>query len=256
MFSTNIILVLCVVGIIEKSNTAGNENISDTVDAASTSGTSGVVNTKPNVDNLTYEQWQEIFKRYDNDNDGFISTSEFQILVFNEFQGFLTIRQAETYFYLIKLEESNELELEQLIQMKPIIFVLSKGKSELDIEYFGKKNSQLSTQEVVYTIAILFKNVFSDEKEVLEVLKLFGQNEISTIEWTKYCEILKMLGATLMMATIHTRFRANDNGVVDFADNVSLCHNSVLSLVSPGTPPTEFYNEFKRILDLLKCQGE
>ncbi|XP_050428993.1 uncharacterized protein LOC126838535 [Adelges cooleyi] len=226
MFSKNIIILLCVVCFMVKISTAGKGNIAD---EASISGTSTV---DINLDELTTNQWQKIFEKYDTNNIGSISSKELQKLIFEVFHGFLTVRHAELYVELINLKQSREIGLKQLEKMKPIIGFLSqtdstpKAKEDDTISSDNdvntktnpykrlnpNQNEAILKKEFVESITSNYKIVFSSEEETLEILDLIGPIETWPIEWPKFEEILKMLSASYLVVSLYNVFCSMDKG--------------------------------------------
>ncbi|XP_050437775.1 uncharacterized protein LOC126843985 isoform X2 [Adelges cooleyi] len=213
MFLKKIILLLCVLGRIEKSISTEGETISDTVDEASTSGTSTVrsntavskkastygphvVNINPNLKKLTNKEWKAIFDKYDIEKKGSISATILQKLLYNEFKVFITIRHAQCYTNEINDHKSSEIGWKVVKKMKPIITVLSQRES---LEEYTNliKSENTSCENFVVTIRSKFEKVFENENEVLEVLKVVGHDEKLPINSADYHEILKMLTASL-----------------------------------------------------------
>ncbi|XP_050428996.1 uncharacterized protein LOC126838537 [Adelges cooleyi] len=213
MFSKNIVLLLCVVCFIVKNSTADDEKIADE--------TSTVIKGTNLIDFGTV-QWQELFNKYDiiTDSEGSISTEDLQKLVFKEFNGVLTVRQAKTYIHLINLKQSYRIGLEQLDKMKPIIFALSQR--EMSVEY--NDEDEITRGYFVSEITEGFKKLFSNKKEVLEVLDLLNvQNESFPMQSTKYEEIVRMLFASVKVENIYKGFCKGDfnkNGVINYDDLV------------------------------------
>ncbi|XP_050428991.1 uncharacterized protein LOC126838534 [Adelges cooleyi] len=262
MFSKNIILLLCVVCFIVKSSATDKEKkkwfslpffrekkINHIAEEASTVG---VIDERPVKSNkfegvkvcsdaqkklveLTTDQWQNIFETYDTNNIGSLSLEEFQKLVFENFRGFLTIREARCYAHAINTNKPKKCEigLKQLENLKPMIFVLSQREN---IEKDEQVDS-ISSETFINEIMEKFKNLFNDKEEVLEVLKLFDQNENSPIERAMYEEILQMLTASKRMLRIHGSFCLMDedhNGVFD-ADELKAWMNEYTESATKGS---------------------
>ncbi|XP_050435003.1 uncharacterized protein LOC126842160 [Adelges cooleyi] len=197
MLSTNIILLLCVVGFKADDGPSWT-------------------NINPNLNNLSTKKWKKIFNQYDSLNVGLISATELQKLLYGEFQVFLTIRQANEYTYLINLLKNHEIGLKQVKKMEPIIHILSQRNTEEEKENFIE-NYNLSKEVFVDKIASYFTELFLDKKEVLEVLKVVGHDAKLPIESKKYQKIIKMLTASQRMARIHKDFYLNNGDPdVDF----------------------------------------
>ncbi|XP_050435489.1 uncharacterized protein LOC126842522 [Adelges cooleyi] len=185
-------------------------------------------NMNPNLHKLTADDWEKKFKKYDKDHNGLISAKELQQLLFKEFAGFLTVRQAKTYIHLINSKKNDEMGLEDLIQMKPIIFVLSQRTIRKDLpgsiriadhdtisgEAFVNINMNLSS----------FKNLFSNEEEFKELLKLIDQKKNRSIKMKKVHDTQEMLGESIEMARIHQQFLIFGRGM-NFHEYICQCHN-------------------------------
>lgn len=67
-------------------------------------------------------QWEQMFNNYDNGEKGFLSPEELQKLIYEEFRGFITIRNLKTYLHLINLKsniENKTIFNEKIIQNLP-----------------------------------------------------------------------------------------------------------------------------------------
>ncbi|XP_050429903.1 uncharacterized protein LOC126839026 isoform X2 [Adelges cooleyi] len=205
MFSKNIILLLFVVSFTVKSITAGSGEI---VEAATSErivddGSTSTGNKK--LKDMTDEQWANLFKQYDTDEDGIISPKEFQNLVFNEFSGFLTVHDADIYKTLISKDKSKT-ELEMLKNMKPIIYLLTKRISKVEIGNVNK-NDTYSKESFVEVIKEneQARKLFSDENEISEILNLISQKEWP-IDLAKLEELLKMIKTSQMIVQCYEEF--------------------------------------------------
>ncbi|XP_050429895.1 uncharacterized protein LOC126839024 isoform X4 [Adelges cooleyi] len=253
MFSKSIILLLCVVSFTVKSITASNGEIpAGTVETASSGDIpAGTVETASSgeipaekeetatserivddgststgnkkLKDMTDEQWANLFKQYDTDEDGIISPKEFQNLVFNEFSGFLTVHDADIYKTLISKDKSKT-ELEMFKNMKPIIYLLTKRTSKVEIGNVNK-NDTYSKESFVEVIKEneQARQLFSDANEISEILNLISQKVKWPINWTKLEEILKMVADSLMMVHIYEGFckiDQDEDGVINVDDLV------------------------------------
>ncbi|XP_050429899.1 uncharacterized protein LOC126839025 isoform X2 [Adelges cooleyi] len=248
MFSKNIILLVCVVSFIVKSITAyGGEIPAGTVETASSGEIpAGTVETVTsvivddgststgniNLDEITDDQWKSIFIKHDTDKSGSISSKELQKLVFDEFNGFLPVGHADIYIHLLKSNDKNELELEQLPKIKPILFFLTKTKGFLDTKVTNK-NITYSGKSIVNGLkkTEIVKALFLNENDISEILDLFGLNVTSRIEWMKCEQIVNMVGGCISMALFHVSF---DKLVKDQAGGIDV--NNLLETAVLNVP--------------------
>ncbi|XP_050435212.1 uncharacterized protein LOC126842327 [Adelges cooleyi] len=201
MFSKNIILLLCVVGF--KADDGPYWKISNPFLYTSTT------------------KWKQIFNQYDSLKVGSISATELQKLLYEEFQVFLTIRQANEYTYLINLKKNYEIGLKQVKKMRPIIIILSLREDRKEDEN-SIENYNLSREVFVEKIASYFTELFLYKREVLEVLKVVVHNRYTLpIESKEYLKIINMLTASLRMTRIHKDYKSNGDPNVDFLQYIS-----------------------------------
>ncbi|XP_050429901.1 uncharacterized protein LOC126839025 isoform X4 [Adelges cooleyi] len=236
MFSKNIILLVCVVSFTVKSITASVGEIpAGTVETVTSvivdDGSTSTGNI--NLDEITDDQWKSIFIKHDTDKSGSISPKELQKLVLDEFNGFLPVGHADIYIHLLKSNDNNELELEQLPKIKPILFFLTKTKGFLDTKVTNKN----ITYSGISIVNGLKKNekvkaLFPNENDFSEILDLFGLNVTSRIEWTKYEKLLKMVGGFISMGLLYVSFDKLDKDQAGGIDVNNLIETAVLN--DPG----------------------
>ncbi|XP_050429086.1 uncharacterized protein LOC126838594 isoform X2 [Adelges cooleyi] len=259
MFSKNIIVLVCVVCFIEKSSTAGKEEIiedtsdiiadrpvevpgerleddSEEMEETSDELTQPVVESSlsmlaedeassstafpnPKLDNMqTNLQWEQMFNNYDNGEKGFLSPEELQKLIYEEFRGFITIRNLKTYLHLINLKK-REIRVEHLIKMSPIIAVVSKKKDNSEREENFNTNAPISKTTYLEKIA---KNaqlgyLFNIEAERFEIFNLISPEVNFPIEETLFVEIEEMFEASAEADDMLESFLAidrNKDGVI------------------------------------------
>ncbi|XP_050427368.1 uncharacterized protein LOC126837494 [Adelges cooleyi] len=133
--------------------------------------------------------------------------------------------------------------------MKPIITVLSQRES---LEEYTNliKSENTSCENFVVTIRSKFEEVFENENEVLEVLKVVGHDEKLPINSADYHEILKMLTASLRMARIYWLYAftngANHNGILNY-DFLKYIRRHKLYRDIPDPCIIKLYNDIKSI---------
>ncbi|XP_050439238.1 uncharacterized protein LOC126844851 [Adelges cooleyi] len=179
-------------------------------------------NMNPNLHKLTADDWEKKFKKYDKDHNGLISAKELQLLLFKEFTGFLTVRQAKTYIHLINSKKNDEMGLEDLIQMKPIIFVLSQRTIRKDLP--GSIHIADHDTISVEAFANINKSCFKDEEEFKELLKLIDQKKNKSIKMKKVRDTQEMIDESIEMARIHQQFLIFGRGM-NFHEYICQCHN-------------------------------
>ncbi|XP_050426652.1 uncharacterized protein LOC126836974 isoform X3 [Adelges cooleyi] len=197
---------------------ATTADISSRIPETSTAAETTETSTATEVEDISWHPtWEDIFKRYDDEKKGSISDKTLQVLIFEQFNGFLTVRQANEYISLITAKKSNRIDVEQFKRLKPIIDVLSTREKIQENEQAPLDSIPKSTfeEEIVAGFYVLFKN----RREISEVFKLVGHDpKTDSIKPIQLAHVKNMLMSSLRLQTFYDGFKETDKNHDGFVD--------------------------------------